>query len=135
VIGQSNQKLGVFARGSARIAAGILAALFCAAAGAQGMHKCKDAKGKITYAGNECELMGLESAGEITGKASVAPAFKAPPGSRSPSRPDRPATTASQSPAKPPAEGGRRCFAVKTAKGTITRCNDRPDTEPDPSSK
>ena len=40
------------------------AAAFCAQASAQGMYKCKDAAGKITYAGSECQLLGLTPAGE-----------------------------------------------------------------------
>ena len=126
VIGQSNQKLGV----CTRFAAAFFAWLLCSAAAAQGMYKCKDAKGKITYSGNACELIGLESAGEIKGKASVAPAFKAPPGSRSQRAPARPATAASQSPPKAAAEPEKRCFVVKTAKGNVMRCNEAPGEEP-----
>jgi hypothetical protein len=96
----------------------------CTAAVAQGMHKCKDAAGKITYAGNECHLLGLTPAGEVKGKASVAPA-----------PPPRPATPPQTQAAPPddkpavPAPGAdkpeRKCFTVKNAKGgTATRCND-----------
>jgi hypothetical protein len=125
MIGQSNQTLGDFVRFSAAWAA----ALVCGAAAAQGMYKCKDAAGRITYSGNECELIGLTPAGEVTGKANVAPAYKPPPGSRAkPVAGAKPAATASQGPAKKeePAAPERRCFVVKTAKGNVTRCNDQP---------
>jgi hypothetical protein len=101
-----------------------------AAAAAQQMFKCRDAGGKITYAGQECEELGLSPAGEVKGRASMAPAY-------SPSPP--PPAVASPKPAASPAAQGvprgsdasrepeRRCFTVKTAKGTATRCNDVPD--------
>jgi len=133
VIGQSNQTLGVFVRFSAVLAAWLL----CGAAAAQGMYKCKDASGKITYSGNECEMIGLISAGEVKGKANVAPAYKPPPGSRAKPGagtrpPAKPATAASQGSAKKEeaAAPERRCFVVKTAKGSFTRCNDVPPDEP-----
>lgn len=100
---------------------------FCATAAAQGMYKCKDAAGKITYAGNECHLLGLTPAGEVKGQANVAPAQKVPPqqpraAPAAPSAPpvDRSGEQSSEAKADPE----RRCFAVKTAKGTTTRCND-----------
>jgi hypothetical protein len=108
----------------------LMLAGFCAAAAAQGMYKCKDAAGKITYAGKECHLLGLTSAGEVKGKATVVPAIAvpsrqsppySPPPADVPSVPNVPAPEASAE--KP----DRRCFAVKTAKGTATRCNDGPD--------
>jgi hypothetical protein len=112
-----------------RIAQFALAALglsFCAAAAAQGMYKCKDAAGKITYAGQECEKLGLSSAGEVKGRASVAPADKPPPASAAkraaPAAAPAPATKSAAAPKEPE----RRCFVVKTAKGTATRCNDVP---------
>jgi len=105
------------------------------------MYKCKDAAGKITYSGNECELIGLTSAGDVKGKANVAPAYKPPPGSRAKPGagtrpPAKPASTASQSPAtkEKSAAPERRCFVVKTAKGNVTRCNEVPPDEP-PASK
>jgi len=105
----------------------------CTAAAAQGMYKCKDAAGKITYAGNECHLLGLTPAGEVKGQASVAPAVKAPPPA------PRPAESSAPPPADvPKAPSGapeakaenpeRKCFTVKTARGgTATRCNDAPE--------
>lgn len=115
---------------------GILFALvllpLCTAAGAQEMYKCKDAAGKITYSGKECQLIGLSSAGEVTGRASVTPAYKPPPPASAPAAAP---SAASQGAAKPQkqaqAEPERRCFTVKTAKGTVTRCNDVPDSAPD----
>ncbi len=103
-----------------------LLALCCAPAAAQ-MYKCKDAKGKITYAGDECGKLGLRSAGEVKGRASVAPAYRPPP-SPAAARP-KPAAAAQGAPAAADAakDAERRCFTVKTAKGTATRCNDVPD--------
>ena len=114
-----------------------LAWLVCTGAAAQGMYKCKDEAGKITYSGKECHLIGQTSAGEVTGRTSVAPAIKVPP--PAPPAAARRSATASQSAAKdkPPAEPEKRCFTVskvvKTAKGnttvTSTRCNDKPEEE------
>jgi len=106
----------------------------CTSAAAQGMYKCKDAAGKITYSGKECHLMGLGDAGEVTGKASVTPAQKQPPGSARPpsarpAEPPKPPETASQGAAKTSVEPERRCFVVKTAKGNVTRCNEVPAEE------
>lgn len=102
----------------------------CAEVAAQEMFKCKDAAGRITYSGNECSQLGLISAGEIKGRAVVMPAL------RTPAAP-RPAPSAAVEDAVPSGQSGpgskdapaipeRRCFAVKTAKGTVTRCNDVP---------
>jgi hypothetical protein len=126
VISQSNQKLGV----SAGFLAAVLLSLLCSAAAAQGMYKCKDAAGKITYSGKECHLIGLTDAGEVTGRASVTPAVK--PAGASAAQTDVPARApASQGAAKAPVPPERRCFTVKTAKGTATRCNDTPEEEPE----
>jgi hypothetical protein len=99
------------------------AALLCAAqAAAQPLHKCRDAAGKVTYASQDCEMLGLKPAGEIRDRSTVAPAFKAPP---PPAAPAAKAASAAGQAAKKDAEKeeDRRCF--KTAKGT--RCNDTPD--------
>ncbi len=105
------------------------ASLLCAQAAAQDMYKCKDAAGKITYSGKECSLLGLTSAGEVTGRASVTPALQFQP--PAPAAPMRPAAAAPVAPQPDPAavapDDDKRCFAVKTAKGTATRCNDKPD--------
>lgn len=122
VIGQSNQKLGVFL---------LLTGLLSGGASAQGMYKCKDAKGKITYSGKECHMIGQTDAGEVTGRAVVTPAVKSAPSAYTPpAAPTNSPAAASQSAAKQePAAPERRCFTVKTAKGTATRCNDKPAEE------
>jgi hypothetical protein len=106
-----------------------LASVLCAQAEAQAMYKCKDAAGRITYAGKECNLLGLLPAGEVTGRASVQPALKLPPAApvALPSPPPEvtvppAAEQAGRGEGAEAAAGqdGRRCF--KTAKGT--RCND-----------
>jgi hypothetical protein len=106
------------------------ASALCAQAAAQGMYKCKDAAGKITYAGKECNLLGLLPAGEVTGRASVQPALKAPPVAPLVMPTPPPEQTALPTPSdkadRPDGaeaivgQDGRRCF--KTAKGN--RCND-----------
>jgi hypothetical protein len=108
----------------------VVALPLCAQASAAQMFKCKDADGRITYAGRECSELGLSSAGEVKGRASVTPALKAPP-----ARPAAPRPAAAAADATPPAQGSeaaspppaRRCFTVKTAKGTAERCNDVPE--------
>jgi len=127
VISQLNQKLGL----CAELLAAFLLSLLCTAAAAQGMYKCKDAAGKITYSGKECHLIGLTDAGEVTGRASVTPAVK--PARASAAQTDAPAKAApaSQGTAKAPVPPERRCFTFKTAKGTATRCNDTPEAEPE----
>ena len=110
----------------------ILGTVFAAAvaflatqAGAQQVYKCRDAAGKVTYASHPCADLGMRSAGEVKDNVNVAPAQKVPPRPAAP-----PPATAAQSappPAEKPAEPERRCFVVKTAKGTATRCNDKPE--------
>ena len=108
----------------------LLALALCTAAAAQGMYKCRNGAGRITYSGNECHLIGLTSAGEVTGRASVTPAIKPPATQPAPSAgPANPPASSSQSAAKEPAAPEKRCFTVKTAKGSSTRCNDSPEEE------
>ena len=113
--------------------AAFLAWLVFSTAAAQGMFKCKDAAGKITYSGKECHLIGQTDAGAVTGRAVVTPAVKSDPNIFSaPAAPASASAAASQRAAvdsKPPAEPEKRCFTVKTAKGFVTRCNDKPDEE------
>ena len=114
---------------------GLLVALLllplCTAAGAQDMYKCKDAAGKITYSGKECELLGLMDAGAVTGRATVTPALRSSAPSAAPSAPRPYVRPPSPIEAKAPEEPERRCFTVKTAKGTSTRCNEAPEGEPE----
>jgi len=115
-----------------RILFAALALSVCAEAAAQQqMYKCKNAAGRITYSGSECKDLGLTSAGEIKGEASVMPSQVAPSSSAAPApapaRRPRREEARSQAPEEPPpAAPERRCFTVKTAKGNTTRCNDTP---------
>ncbi len=130
-----------------RITLTLLALALGPQAGADELYKCKNAAGKITYSGQECSQIGLTSAGEVKGKTNITPALKfpAPPieargtaGQASKPAPGVPATggsgaaAAAAAPAAQPVAAGeedpnRRCFSVKTAKGTSTRCNDVPE--------
>ncbi len=130
-----------------RITLTLLALALGPQAGADELYKCKNAAGKITYSGQECSQIGLTSAGEVKGKTNITPALKfpAPPieargtaGQASKPAPGGPATggsgtaAAAAAPAAQPVAAGeedpnRRCFNVKTAKGTSTRCNDTPE--------
>ena len=51
----------------------ILAFPLCAQAAEPQVFKCKDAAGRITYAGRECSELGLSSAGEIKDRTNVTP--------------------------------------------------------------
>jgi uncharacterized protein DUF4124 len=114
-----------------RILVCALAWSLCAAASAQGLHKCRDAAGKVTYASQECEVLGLKPAGEIQNRSSVAPAYKPPPkpaakpadkaDAKAVAKPAAGKDTVEPDKAREPGE--RRCF--KTAQGT--RCNDEPE--------
>ena len=106
----------------------MLALSLCAQAAAQQLYKCKDAAGRITYAGRECKELGLSSAGEIRDRSSVTPALKLPEPRRAAPEPaarvEAPPGGASE---VAPTTPKRRCFTVKTEKGTVTRCNDVPE--------
>ena len=104
-----------------------LALLVHAEVASQQAFKCKDAAGRITYAGKPCDELGLISAGEVKHRITVnsgvitpvAPA--AAPGA--PVADAKPSGSADSTPEAP----DKRCFTVKTAKGTATRCNDVPE--------
>jgi hypothetical protein len=95
--------------------------------------KCTNPDGKITYSGTKCSDLGLKDAGEVKDKLNVSPAYKAPPGATV-SRPS-PAPAVKAPPLETPtaaeeaASPERRCFVVKTPKGNVTRCNERPTDE------
>jgi len=93
--------------------------------------KCTNATGKITYSGMKCSELGLKDAGEVKDRLNVNPAYRPP--ARAIKSPPSPAP-ASKAPntempaaAVEPAKPERRCFTVHTAKGNVTRCNDKPD--------
>ena len=116
-----------------RICLALLVLPLCTAAGAQDMFKCKDAAGKITYSGKECHLIGLIDAGAVTGRATVTPALQfqnrpAPPPAQVYTPPPASQGVAKTQPAEEPE---RRCFTVKTAKGSATRCNEAPEEAPE----
>lgn len=114
-----------------------IALVLAGTASAQGLHKCVDARGRISYLGHACESAGLKSAGEIREQLNVSPAYQpppAPPAARPPAvarPPVEPAATAKKD-AVPAKEPERRCFVVKTAKGPVTRCNDVPPEDDKP---
>jgi hypothetical protein len=96
--------------------------------------KCTNAAGRITYSGTNCSELGLKDAGEVKDRLNVNPAYKPPaPATRPPlsSAPaaasKAPNTEAPASADAEPANSERRCFTVHTAKGNVTRCNDKPD--------
>ena len=118
-------------------------ALLLPAGAAAQTYKCANAAGKITYSSSPCSDLGLKDAGEVRNQLNVSPAQKVAPMSPPPAQPAKPAPAAQATPkpaaAKVPADlppdtiidegrsDGKRCFTVKTAKGTATRCNDSPD--------
>jgi len=91
--------------------------------------KCTNAAGKITYSGVKCSELGLKDAGEVKDRLNVNPAYR-PPARTIESRPS-PAPGAKapnmEMPAAAEEPPERRCFTVHTAKGNVTRCNDRTD--------
>lgn len=93
--------------------------------------KCTNAAGKITYSGTKCSELGLKDAGEVKDRLNVNPAYR-PPARATESRPSpapaaKAPNTEMPAAAAEPAEPERRCFTVRTAKGNVTRCNDKPD--------
>lgn len=93
------------------------------------MFKCTDAGGKVTYSSTRCADLGLKDAGEVKERIQVTPAPPQPtprPSAASAQR-DRDAPKPPAGAAEPAADPERRCFTVKTAKGSVTRCNDKPD--------
>src|SRR6266446_1543318 len=97
--------------------------------------KCTSAAGKITYSSMRCSELGLKDAGEVKDRVNVNPAYRppAPPATRPPlsSAPaaaaKAPNTEAPAAADAEPANPERRCFTVRTAKGNVTRCNEKPD--------
>jgi hypothetical protein len=93
--------------------------------------KCTNAAGKITYSGTKCSELGLKDAGEVKDRLNVNPAYRPPAraiGSPpSPARAAKAQNTEMPAAAEEPAKPERRCFTVHTAKGNVTRCNDKPD--------
>ncbi|HUQ26232.1 MAG TPA: DUF4124 domain-containing protein [Burkholderiales bacterium] len=107
------------------------ALLLCHEATAQ-MFKCTDAAGKVTYSSTTCKELGLKDAGAVQDRIQVTPAPAQP--SAAPSAPRQAPRAAQERAAERPAaaaeaatEPDRRCFTIKTAKGSATRCNDKPD--------
>jgi hypothetical protein len=90
--------------------------------------KCTNAAGKITYSGTKCSELGLKDAGEIKDRLNVNPAYRPPVRAIESPRSPAPAAKAEMPAAgAEPADPERRCFTVRTAKGNVTRCNDKPD--------
>ncbi len=123
----------------AGIAVAACALLWSASAAAQ-TYKCTDNAGKVTYSSTSCGELGLKDAGEVRNQINISPAQKVAPMQPAPAPAPRPAPApaAAKAPAVPAdlppdtivdegREDGKRCFTVKTAKGTATRCNDKPD--------
>ena len=98
--------------------------------------KCKDPAGKITYSGTKCGDLGLKDAGEVKDQLNVSPAYRPPPGAVESRPPPAPAAKAASPETPQAAEEAanpeRRCFVVKTPKGNVTRCNDRPPDDDKP---
>jgi uncharacterized protein DUF4124 len=115
----------------ARLVLGVAALLLSGAAAAE-TFKCTDKTGKITYSNTTCKELGLKDAGEVRDRLNVNPAYVPPP-IRSPQpRAPAPAAAPEAPRADAPADADpkkpeRRCFTVQTAKGNVTRCNDKPE--------
>ena len=97
----------------------------------QQIFKCKDAAARITYAGKPCEELGLISAGEVRDRITVGSGVIAPVAPAAAPRAPVPEAAAGAGAGagedSTPAAPDKRCFTVKTAKGTATRCNDVPE--------
>lgn len=109
----------------------VLILVFAHEASAQ-LFKCRDAAGKVTYSGTKCSDLGLKDAGEVKDRLQVTPAPSQPapqPSSSARRENDEPPAATPPPAAEAPKEPERRCFTVKTAKGNVTRCNDKPDEE------
>ena len=108
----------------------LVAFAFCTGASAQGVFKCKDKAGKISYVQQECNELGLLPGGDMK-ETNIAPAQKpvplAPAPQRAQQKPASIAATPKEEEVADPANPNRRCF--KTAKGT--RCNDVPSGNPE----
>ena len=113
-----------------RFALAFVAFAFCAGASAQGVFKCKDKNGKISYVQQECVELGLLPGGDMK-ETNIAPAQKPPPPAptapqaKAQSKPATIAETPKEEEVVDPANPNRRCF--KTAKGY--RCNDKPEED------
>jgi hypothetical protein len=113
----------------ARIILTVSALLLCHELAAQ-TFKCTDAAGKVTYSGMKCKELGLKDAGEVKDRLNVNPASR--PTARETESPPPPAPAARAQNTEIPAAAAeptpdRRCFTVRTAKGKVTRCNDKPE--------
>ncbi len=114
----------------AKLILAVSALLLCHELAAQ-TFKCTSPAGKITYSGTKCSELGLKDAGEVKDRLNVNPAYRPP--ARAIESPPSPAPAAKTqnteipAAAAEPANPERRCFTVHTAKGNVTRCNDKPD--------
>jgi hypothetical protein len=75
----------------------------------------------------------MKDAGEVKDRLNVSPAYRPParatksPLSSAPAAASATPKTDAPAAAAEPANPERRCFTVHTAKGNVTRCNDKPD--------
>ncbi len=114
---------------------GVAISIALASGGASAqMFKCTNAAGKVTYSGQKCSGLGLKDAGEVKERIQAAPGDR--PAAEAGARRPAPAPAPANAPAKdaeppPPAakadDADRRCFSVKTAKGTSMRYGDKPE--------
>jgi len=114
----------------AKLILAVSASLLCGELAAQ-TFKCTNADGKITYSDTKCSEIGLKDAGEVKDRLNVNPAYQPP--ARAIASPPSPVPAAKAPNVETPAAGAepatpeRRCFTVHTAKGNVTRCNDKPE--------